>query len=80
MLVATMSYTYIVAINFHCVVHVHAIGKQLHLVHSQASEGAWELSIKSFPSPTSWLSVHVNHAVCVLAWNDEQSTQSCGGM
>ena len=54
-------------IILHCVLHV---GKQLHLVHSQVKVGA---IYQVVPFSNKKLAISVNHAVCVLAWNDEQS-------
>ena len=47
------------------------VGKQLHLVHSQVKPGA---IYQVVPFSISKLAISVNHAVCVLSWNDEEST------
>ena len=45
-------------------------GKQLHLVHSLVKSGA---VYQVVPFSNNKLAISVNHAVCVLAWNEEQS-------
>ena len=46
------------------------LGKQLHLVHSQVKAGA---IYQVVPFSINKLAISVNHAVCVLSWNDEES-------
>ena len=46
------------------------LGKQLHLVHSQVKGGA---VYQVVPFSTNKLAISVNHAVCMLSWNEDQS-------
>ena len=52
------------------VAYIQHVGKQLHLVHSQVKAGA---IYQVVPFSSSKLAISVNHAVCVLSWNDEDS-------
>ena len=45
-------------------------GKQLHLVHSQVKPGS---VYQVVPFSSNKLAISVNHAVCVLTWNEDQS-------